>query len=61
MVKHNVAQLRRWEFKHIRYFLKLRRTHCEEGSFEYNRRTKRLILKLFAKYAIDPIYIKVVQ
>ena len=39
----------------------MRRASDDEGNFEYNRRTNRKILELFAKYSIDPIYIKVFE
>ena len=59
--KHNIHKLRRWEFNHIRAFLKMKRTSDEEGHCEFNRRTNRRIYELFVKYAMDPIYVKVAK
>ena len=61
LCRHNVHLLRRWEFNHIRAFLKMKRTSDTEGNHEYNRRTNRKIYELFVKYKLDPIYVKVLK
>lgn len=59
--KHNLHMLRRWEFNHIRSFLRMKRSSDEEGNFEFNRRTNKTIHDLFAKYAVDTIYVKALK
>ena len=59
--KHNSNKLRRWEFNRVRAFLNMKTTSDKYGQFDFNRRTNRQIYKLFVKYAMDPIYVKVAQ
>ena len=59
--KNNLHQLRQWEFSYIRSFPKLLRISDLEGQFEYNSRTNRLIMKMFANYSIDPIYVQTLK
>eukprot|EP00973_Karenia_brevis_P003797 524210-Karenia_brevis.AAC.1 len=59
--KYNLHKLRRWEFSHVRSFLKMKKLSEQEGDFEFYRRTNRKIHDLFAKYAVDTIYVKALK
>ena len=56
-----LGDLRRWECRHIKRFLKMKRAHEDESPVEYHRRTNLAIHRLFVKHRVLPIYLKTLK
>ena len=61
LTSHTLSDLRRWENKHIRRFLRMRQMSADEHRMEYYRRTNLTIHDLLAKHGLKPIYLRVIK
>ena len=61
MNRDSFLQLRRWENKPVRSFLRIKRAGDEEGIMELNRKTNMTIYNAMSRHQTCPIYIKRVE
>ena len=58
--QHKLHSFRRWENRHLRAFLRIRRKP-DEGVMLYNRRTNKIIHRFFVNAQVLPIYVRVLR